>query len=193
MKNLSHSIKVWETNELSWTSLYEGSKGSTVSLTNAETLKDIPIKPKSWTQKSDITWRKQTTESVCKKLKILSYTSHAQYPQVLSKHWNPTQGWMPRGPKILWQLKSIHWYMDQMYGGTCLDANAKDKAFLGPEIGHASALPFCSKKVQVLTENQRFLSGYKLKLQFDLKSLFQPKGCYDFCPKSELSARSFKQ
>lgn len=38
-----------------------------------------------------------------------------------------------------------------------------------------------------------FLSGHKLKLQFDLKGLFQHKGFYDFCPKSGLSASSFKQ
>lgn len=42
----------------------------------------------------------------------------------------------------------------------------------------------------MLTENQFFLSGYKLKLQFDLKGLFQPKGFYDFSPKSEFSASS---
>lgn len=83
--------------------------------------------------------------------------------------------------------------MEQMYEGTCLCAKAKDKAFLEAETSHASALPFCSKKVQVLTENLCFLSGYKLKLQFDLNSFFQPKGFYDFSPKSDLSASSFKQ
>lgn len=57
---------------------------------------------------------------------------------------------------------------------TCLDA--KDKASPGPETSHASALPFCSNKVQVLAENLCFLSEYKWKLQFDFKSLFQTKG-----------------
>lgn len=56
-----------------------------------------------------------------------------------------------------------------------MGANAKDKAFPQPETSQARALPFCGKKVQVLTENLCFFSGYKLKLQFDLKGLFQPK------------------
>lgn len=83
--------------------------------------------------------------------------------------------------------------MDQIHKGTYICVQMPGQSFSEASKSQESALPFHTTKVQAFTDNLHcFLSGYRSKLQFDLKGLFQTKRFYGSSRISEFSASSLK-